>query len=379
MGCVGAFALSGCLSNNYQVSREELLRLARTPPEQRGEHVRVLQQTSLGADDVGAEPEELEPAGGGDVTVNLNGVANGGGPGPHPSGGAATHSPWQPGGAGHAAPVHVGSPHAGVSSGGHGGGGGGFSLGGGGGGNDAIVEAIVAVVIANGVGVALAVTEGRRFEGWARVDPEAGIFLISATDTEWLPLSALTEDEAKSAQRAVLVDHGERVHRLARAPLDRQGLAYEVELGAGGLNTVDRTSELGFACRSGVGYFPTPDLGFLFVDQVAFGEGGARLGYGAIFNGRLGAEVEYLPVRAGRFHAGFYAELGGALVLQDLPDKTHSWSGAYTAGGFLTQIDWTTRLAVDLRAGIASLPAHPGRSLAERSYEPELTLGVAVY
>ena len=93
----------------------------------------------------------------------------------------------------------------------------------------------------------------------------------------------------------------------------------------------------------------------------------------------VAGELEYLPVHAGRLHAGFYAELGGALVIQDLPDKTHSWSGPYAAAGCLAQIDWTTRLALNLRGGIAALPAHPASSFLERSYVPELTLGISVY
>ena len=141
------------------------------------------------------------------------------------------------------------------------------------------------------------------------------------------------------------------------------------------MNTVSGTRDFGFVTRTGIGYFPTQRLGLLFADQFAFGYAKG----GAIFNGRIGAELELLPVRAGRLHAGFYTELGGALAIQDRPDRSHGWSGPYLALGFLAQIDWTTRLALNLRGGIAALPAHPASSLSERSYVPELTLGISVY
>jgi len=353
VGCAGAFALSACMTNAYEVSHGELLRLARTPPAQRGERLRVLQQTSLRSDDL-QEGEDEQRASGTGLSANVN--VSGGSGSARPAG-APAHAAW---------------------SASHGGGGGGISLGGGGG-NGAIVEAIVAVVIASGVGVALATTEGRRFDGWARVRGDAGIYLITAGDTEWIPLSELTEAEVAGAEHGVLIDRHGSVQRLARAPLDRIGVGYEVELGSAALDTVDRATQFGFACRTGVGYFPARDLGILFADQVAFAEADARLERGAIFNGRVGVEVEYFAARVGRFHAGIYGELGGALVLQDLPDRTHSWSGPYAAAGFLAQIDWTTRLALDLRAGIAALPAHPATSLADRAYLPELTIGLAVY
>ena len=152
-----------------------------------------------------------------------------------------------------------------------------------------------------------------------------------------------------------------------------------LELGSARLNTVSGTRDFGFAARTGVGYFPTQTLGLLFANQFAFSESGDSPRGNAIFNGRIAGELEYLPVQAGRFHAGFYGELGGALAIEDMPDKTRSWSGVYAAAGFLAQVDWTTRLALNLRGGIAALPAYPGRNALERSYVPELTLGISVY
>ncbi len=371
-GCVGLFTLGGCLSGNYQVSRAELERVARERPEVRGEHLRVLQQTTFREDEVDWEHVDEEPSGALQTGSSVN-VSTGGGArevsGVH---GAPPHHPpnavaW--------GPKHAGSVRAPVRSGASSGGG---SWGGGGGGGDAseaIVMAVIAAVVANGAGVALAAVEGRRFDGWARVHPDEWLLLVRTGGNAWLRLSALTEHDAASAEHAVIVDHDANVLRLDRAPLDRKGLAYEVELGTAVLNTVSGTRDFGFATRTGIGYFPTQRLGLLFADQFAFGYATG----GAIFNGRIAGELELLPVQAGRLHAGFYTELGGALAIQDLPDKSRAWSGPYCALGFLAQVDWTTRLALNLRGGIAALPGHPARSLSERSYVPELTLGIAVY
>jgi hypothetical protein len=251
--------------------------------------------------------------------------------------------------------------------------------GGNGGAEEAIVLAVVAVVVANVVGISLASVEGRRFDGWARVDPAAPVVLVAAGRTQAVPLSALTEGDVARADHAVLVNRHADVLRLNRAPLDRKGFAYELELGGARLNTASGVRDFAFASRTGVGYFPTQTIGFLLADQVAFSERGDAPRGSAVFNGRIAVELEYLPIHAGRMHAGFYAELGGALALEDLPNKTLSWSGIYLGAGFLAQIDWTTRLALNLRGGIASLPAYPGGNALERSHAPELSLGISVY
>jgi hypothetical protein len=57
VGFAGVLTLNGCLSNNYQLSRAELFRLARSPAEVRGDGVRVLQQAAPNADDLGSEDD----------------------------------------------------------------------------------------------------------------------------------------------------------------------------------------------------------------------------------------------------------------------------------------------------------------------------------
>lgn len=239
--------------------------------------------------------------------------------------------------------------------------------------------AVVAVVVANVVGISLACVEGRRFDGWARVDSDVPVVLVAPGSTQTVPLSALTEQEVARADHAVLVERHASVTRVKRAPLDRKGLVYEFELGGARLNTASGVRDFAFASRTGLGYFPTQTIGFLLADQVAFSEPGDAPRGSAVFNGRIAAELEYLPVHAGRIHAGGYAELGGAVALEDLPSKTLSWSGVYASAGFLAQIEWTTRLSFDMRGGIASLPGYPGGNALNRSYVPELTFGFSVY
>jgi len=387
-GCAMLFTLGGCLSSNYQLSHAELVRLTHIPPPARGARVRVLQQAAFNADDVSAEDldreEEDTPSSSPsslrfEVSVSDEDAPQSGGPSRLEHGGVGSgssgHDPWH---FGHPSPVHGSAGHARVSS--SGGSPAGIGGGGGGGGaGEAIVVAVVAVVVANAVGVALASVEGRRFDGWARVQPDAPVVLVAASSTQVVPLSALTERDVARADHAVLVDRDASVSRWGRAPLDRKGFAYELELGGARLNTATGVRDFAFASRTGIGYFPTQTIGFLLADQVAFSEHGDEPKGGAVFNGRIAGELEYLPIHAGRIHAGAYAELGGALALEDLPDKTLSWSGIYASAGFLAQIDWTTRLSLNWRGGIASLPAYPGGDALDRSYVPELTFGISVY
>ena len=55
----GSLIASGCAVNSYKIPPDELARLARVPPEGRGEHVRVVQR--VGEDDLGPQhPVEAE-------------------------------------------------------------------------------------------------------------------------------------------------------------------------------------------------------------------------------------------------------------------------------------------------------------------------------
>ncbi len=134
-------ASPGCATTSYKISNAELQRLAQLPPEQRGEHVRVVQQLSDA--DVGPpQPVTAEtqivifPQ---VVVYDGGGRRRGSGWGPHANLGGGTTAHGSGG-------VHVGS-------GGHGGG----SSGGGG---DGKAEAIAILVIAATVLVIAAAGRG---------------------------------------------------------------------------------------------------------------------------------------------------------------------------------------------------------------------------
>ncbi len=375
------------MSNNYQLSHAELVRLARTPPAQRGEQVRVLQQSGIHEDqlepDEPVDPED-DPFASTQTSVHVDLSGQGSGPGqrfdPHGGGGLASggaglsHIPAMPGHVAHTPASPGGSVHVRGQS-GSSGGSGGSGGGGGGGAGEAIVLAVVAAAAAGTIAVCAAVIEGRRFDGWAVVEADQPVVLVSASGSHWVPLSLLSERDAASAEYGFIPERSASVHRLARAPLARTGFAYEFEMGSARLNTVTGLGHFGFASRMGFGYFPWQTLGVLGGGQVAFGDARADNGHGPVFNGRLFAELEYLPIHTRRFHVGVYTELGESWALQDVADSTPGWAGPYASAGVLAQFDWTTRLALDLRAGLAALPGYR----ENRVYTPELTLGISVY
>ena len=382
------FLLGGCLSNNYQLSHAELVRLSRMPPRQRGAQVRVLQQTQGNETPVETEanwpaPEpSLQFGGQVDITHGGSGAeATLGQPDSAHPGADVPHVPATPGGSvrvssGQGVALHSWHNDSGRGISGSGSHGSGTSYGGSGGAGDAIVLAIVGVAAVGVIAVSAAALEGRRFDGWALVDPDEQLVLVRRRSRLSVPLSALSERDAAAAEYGIIPGH---VRRIERAPLDRRGFAYELELGGARLNTVTGVDSFGFAGRFGFGYFPTQTLGILGGGQVAFGDSSGGPGHGLVFNGRVFGELEFLPLHLGRFHAGLYTDLGDALSLHDLADRTHHWWGLYAAAGVLSQVEWTTRLAFDLRAGVAALPAHPGSDALQRAYVPELSAGLAVY
>src|SRR5687768_13235223 len=87
-GALLLLASSGCLDPTYAIEREELARLAQTPPEERGRSVRVTQELSFAQDPV---PAQEAPRVRSDVhlgvTLAVVAHAHGGPPGPpHPPG-----------------------------------------------------------------------------------------------------------------------------------------------------------------------------------------------------------------------------------------------------------------------------------------------------
>ena len=333
--CALSLALTGCLGGTYHVSQDELTRLANTPVEQRSEGVRVVQRF-VTADD--PEPAPRVGARTGVVVVAPGGPGGGrGGPG-----------------------------------GGRGGGGGGN----GGGALDSGEAAAVAIVLASLAAVGLAVSEGARYDGWVRLHPMHPVHLIGPNGQQtWLPLAQLTPEWAAWAQEGVLVEDEGPWTQLMRAPLDRVGLSYGIDLGAGMLDAGGvGDNPWGFLGRIQLGGFPIQHLGLYL--SIGLGWGTADGGH-AVFNGRYGGEVHAYLLQIARLHLGLYAQGGRFRTKRDFGGAfpTQSDSGPYAGGGGLMEIDLTTRLGLTFRAGFSMLMPDRRDSVAV----PEMSIGLSIY
>jgi hypothetical protein len=247
---------------------------------------------------------------------------------------------------------------------------------GGGDGEAAIAVAVAALVVATGALAVAAPTEGQRYDGWLRLQPEQPLYLMdSSGDGYWLPLSHLGPSHLDDTSHAVIVDDSS-VARLGRAPLNRQGFVYSLEAGAAVPSTREGAGDPAFSARMGLGVFATRDFGLLLGGHFSAAEQD-----GSVFNGRIMLEAQYLPLRLGIAHFGLAGEGGMAWLLHDAPVGTNDANGLYLGGSGLTQVAISTRLAATLRAGAAWLPTvqNPSTSAAGRLWAPEVSVGLAVY
>ena len=163
-----------------------------------------------------------------------------------------------------------------------------------------------------------------------------------------------------------------RLERGRSAALDRVGFAYRVELGAGGLNALDRSLNPGFLGRMNVGWFPAQRFGVLA--GTAFGIGPK----GSVSTGtevRPLIAIEVFPVAAGTHHAGLYAEGGVLFGSERLPSLEKQSIGTWTyGGGLLYEHELNALTALSVRGGVTIFSA-PGPTVVA----PQLTLGIAVY
>ncbi len=233
--------------------------------------------------------------------------------------------------------------------------------------------AILLVALAAVGTVALAATEGSRYDGWVTVDPNHPVHLIHRDGTtETLPLAQLEASDLRGAPEAVIrLDEGRGAYIEGRAPLSRQGFTWKMEGGALEVPLAEGVSGIGPAATMQLGYFPTQYLGLLATLSLT---GGSEHG-GEYFASRYGVEAQLLPLRLARLHFGLYGWLGPAFTEAAgglLP--TIERSTLATGGGLLAEIDVTTRLAVSLRVGAM---AEPGEDLLDGAMQA--SLGLAVY
>jgi hypothetical protein len=403
---------SGCLSNEYRIPKDELQRLAELPPEARGQSVRVSQTLGDRRSDA-IEPSipqpPPQPADGPsepevDVSLNLDGSFDGGGSGsaaargPHappsrafaggtapgwratpPAGGShavASSGGFHgtPSGTLHGGGYHVPSP----AGGGKGGGGGGFNLGGGS--KDAgavlVVVMVVAIVAVTAATVALAASEGARFEGHAEMAPDQRIYLKSAGGwSHAVPLLELSREEAAQADSALVMDdEGYGLRRLDHAPLDRKGGVFRFDLGAGAFTLGDAHAS-GVSAHIQGGAFFTRTFGLVL--DIGLGGGsldpccsGSLAPGGTLTRHSLGLEAEALPLAFGPLHLGAFASGGLAIA---------STGGSYedgpmASGGALVELDLTSHMAFATRVGASRAWLSSGVSTAGT-----LTGGLSIY
>lgn len=373
---------AGCLSSSYVIPREDAIALTQLPPEQRGESVRVVQR--IFADEPTTAPSVSSSTqiyvgprvyisggvgggggtlpGGGGVGGGITGGGVGGGTvGVTPPAGGGTVGVTPPPGGGTVA-VTPGGPNPG----GTGTTGGSGSGGGGGGGDGGAVLVVVVVALSAVVALVLAGTEGARYDGWARLHPMAPVHVVGPDGSEyWVPLAQLDPQTAAWADELIVSEEEGPFETLGRAPLNRVGFVYGMEVGAASLRGPRGIRGAGFSSHIQLGFFPIQHFGVLF--DTTLGLGGVE--GNTVVNAQFGAELQVLPLEAGRFNFGVFGRIGSASPSQGGDD----WALA-GGGGPLMQVAITTRLALTLRAGLSYIDDARGGLLAG-----EGTVGLAVY
>lgn len=322
---ITAFAVftGGCLANTYKIPPRELARLAATEPAQRGDRVRVVQElagdTAPAAQPVTGETHIIfVPR----TVIVVNSRPR------HPRGGGAR----VPG------------------------------MGGGGGDGDK-AAVILLVVLAAGLAVGLAATEGQRFDGWARLHPMHPVHLWGPWGYGVLPLAQIDPETAATTYKAVVRDREGPFLRLDRAPLDRVGWTYSVLGGVGEIGAADGSTGQGPMFHVQLGHFFSQQVGL----QLDWSPGWREDALGdTIMDMRWGLELDVLPLAAGPLHGGLY----GNLSLGFRHETTGTTSGVFTGAGALLQLEITTRLALTGRVGITR---------AYDEFEHDATVGLSIY
>jgi hypothetical protein len=337
----------GCLSQSYEITAGELERIAALPIDERRDRVRVTQQTSLGNDASAVESADWWS------DDDLAFIIAGNPDGQH-------HRRWR----GHR---HDSDSEDDAAA-------------------DALATAVVVVAAAATAAVTVGITEGARFDGWLAVPVEHPLLLVDDSGRRrWTRLEALTLDDLHGINRAVLPDLAGDLQRLNRHPLAREGFVYQLEFGAEPAPFEGPT--LAVSGRGGVGFMPAQHFGFLIGAAFSTARGDESPSAGResstlSFDHRVFLQTEAWPFWAGRWHLGPYVELGYAWALVDDTLGSRAVAGPMLALGAALQLDWTTRLALTLRAGAAWVPSiDSADALAPDRYRlaPALTLGVSIY
>lgn len=355
-----SYASAGCLSNEYVIPKQELVRLAQTPPEVRGARVLVVQNVGDRRGEAvqpGApvQPGQPYPDGSyaGPVVVDSDpalhlGVAVAINSGPHhhhhmgaPAPGHASFR-GSPGGA---APVPPPRPAGGsaVSTTSPRGGGSHGSIGKGGS-DDLAAIAVIAVAVAVLLAVSFAATEGARYDGAVQLSPWQPVHLkMPGQGEQVVALGDLQPDQAVAAERAtVMDDEGWGLNRLERRPLDRKGMAFKVDLGSL-QNLCGCYSETGVGSHIQIGYFPHHRFGIL--GSLSLG-GGTDDQDNTFTRHSINMEAQWFPLNLWRLHFGGFGHVGQQFASDVVGGDRNGL--ALGAGGII-ELALTTRLALMFR------------------------------
>ncbi len=320
--CAGA----GCLSNSHVIPKNDLIQLSQQPVEQRSQQVRVI-QGFMSEDDPPEAPYAGRSGGGGSVGVVVvtdthHTHSHGGAPAPRPRPGTAAAK---------------------------------------------ADKAEAYVILAAIAAVGLAFTEGARYDGWVRLHPMHPVHLWGPNNEyTWRPLAQIDPQTAAWARKAIVRPQEGPWMELGRAPLNRVGLTYAMTLGYSELPSELGNQEQGFLSHISFGFFPQQTFGVLF--DIGLGWGRNDLG-NAIVDSRYALELDFLPLAAGKLHAGVYGQAGIAGRFEDgVADAADR--GTILGGGAMAQLELTTRLALTLRGGVTHFFSESNADVG---------IGIAVY
>jgi hypothetical protein len=331
-----ALVSTGCLSRTHRIPKNELSKLAMTAPEQRGERVRVIQ--NLG--------HQNDPPEAGHVSSTTV---------------VYVHTPVWVGGRPRArrrGPTAVKQTASGATK--------QTSRGFGNLGKAKSENAKAWLIVAGLAAVALAATEGARYDGWVRLHPMQPVHLYGPYgEYTVLPLAHVDPETAAWASRAYVREGEGPWQTLGRAPLNRKGFTYSVLLGSGEVPISGLGTDRGFLGHIQFGYFFTRQFGLNL--DLAMGWTDDPNG-ATVYNSRTALELDGYLVKAGPLHAGLYGQVGVAGRSDDgigVDDKSN-----VLGTGAQLQLDWTTRLALTLRGGMT-------RMFGE--WNSEIALGLSIY
>lgn len=320
---IAAIALlsAGCLSQSHVIPRHELQALAQTDPQGRGRQVRVVQSF--------AASEEPPPAPAVDGSANVSVVV--------------------------VTPVRVESGPRGVvkprapSA------------------KSKADDARFWLIVAGIVAVGAALTEGLRYDGWVELHPMHPVHLYGWDGSyTWMPLAHVTPETATWARKAVIRSSEGPWRELGRAPLNRRGWTYALLLGSSEVPNDVSADARGFTSHIQFGHFFSQEIGVLL--DVSLGWAENELG-DVLYDSRTGLELQFMPLAAGRFHGGGFAQIGAGTRLDDTGGDQDR-EGLFYGGGAMLQLELTTRLTLTGRAGLTAIYG---------STTADFTVGLSIY